>query len=207
MSDSYTRSSNKGFTLLELSFVLGIFGLVAVIAFSAWSSFLGGRKLARTTEVLEDAKACLVNRVVQTGCYPRFHNGTDLTNASLDVDTCIADRRDGWGGPVYFLEGRANATNGLAGNAILDNEAEGQRGVRPSPDDQLTDVSGNAVNGTAFVLISFGRDRTADSASYGNLFASVRSSTVNADRYDFHDEHEDDVILVVTAAELASIFP
>lgn len=198
-------SASNGFTLLEMSFLLGIIGLVAVSAFSAWSSFLGGRKIARTESVLEDVRDCLLQRVQQNGYYPVFDNGTHSSNASLDVDFCIADRMDAWGGPVYFLEGRANATAGLQGLFIVDNEAEEQNGSSPDPDFIITDVDGNDVNSTAFVLISFGRDRAADNDSYGDLFGTDRAATMGStNKPNFHEDHEDDVVLIVTAPKLAA---
>ncbi len=198
----------RGFTLLELSLVLMIVGLMAVLGFSSWTSSLGVRKTALTRERLKETKDCLLGRMLHTGSYPLFGNGTDVTNASLDVDICLADRKDAWGGPLYFLEGRANATSGLAGNPLVGSASEDEQGIVPDPTYLFTGLNGTLVNGTAFVLISFGRDRQADNPSYGNLLTTVRANTMNtATPPNFHATHKDDHILLVTAPELAGAIP
>ncbi len=222
----------RGFTLLELSVVLVIIGLLVAGGVAGFSALLEGRRVAKTASALYQAKQCLLKRMFYSNTYPSYTGdntpatAADNLNCSggvsdlaKDVDDCLCNHLDAWGQPLMYLEGIDNNDQPLTGQYILTNEAQGQNATYPSSaNSTIIDKDNTTIPGIAFVLISYGRDRIADNLTYSGLFAGgVQVETIdpNAATPDFStnnnnpagtlDENvRDDQIVYVTGTELIS---
>jgi hypothetical protein len=82
--------------------------------------------------------------------------------------------------------------------------------TRPHANSEIVDANGNTVEDVAFVLVSYGRDRIPDHASYGNLFDPVVPTRLAwyitaGTPPDFFSAKTDDIYLAVTFPELLSV--
>lgn len=209
------KSFSFGFSLLEVAIVLVIAGIILGIGTSAWLTMNEARRITLTTNRMRAAKDCLITRVVNSKKYPERAPTDDYANETrYEVSRCLAQRNDGWGQPIYFLEGFRPGGAGLAGGCLFQDEALPEdhpcgvdnAPVLPSVDSQAIDKDGApAVDDVAFVLVSFGSDLTADDVSYGSvLTGGVLAATMTASTTpDFtFSNGEDDVVMIVTYPEL-----
>lgn len=77
-SDVFVR--NKGFTLVELVLVLGIIAILAVIAASAYHSFVDKAKVVQTAMALDTARKDLEIYFYDNNDYPVSIDFTDFTD-------------------------------------------------------------------------------------------------------------------------------
>jgi hypothetical protein len=79
--------------------------------------------------------------------------------------------------------------------------------TRPHANSEIVDANGNTVEDVAFVLVSYGRDRTPDHASYAGLLEPAAPGILGAALVappDFSAK-TDDIYLAVTYPELLSV--
>ncbi|BBD08717.1 uncharacterized protein DFE_1991 [Desulfovibrio ferrophilus] len=183
--------------MIELSIVLVIVGLIISAGAVGWTSVLEGRRIAKTASALYQAKECLIKRMFYSNRYPTYTGNTTTGTAAdntlcddntrhdlmaFDVDNCFCSLRDAWGQPLYFLEGVYESSPGvytpMSDSYIVRNEAQGQTPVYPDSTSSIVNKDGVTINNIAFVLISFGRDRTPDNTSYQALFSAPNDSQI-----------------------------
>lgn len=218
-----------GFTLIEMAIVLVIAGIMMGIGVSGWMLLAEGRKNSATLATMRKVRDCMVNYVAQTGLYPAY--SADLaSNANAAVDICLRDRNDAWGEQIMFLEGIRDGGGSFGGPTAppeglcllaTDLVADGdpcstnytviadRPPIKPDATSTLTDKDGNSISDLAFVLISFGRLRTADHTSYGNLLDPTQAGVfanqiTSGSPPNFNTSQVDDLYLVVTYPELVS---
>ena len=185
----------RGFTLIELSIVLIVIGLLMSAGAMGWSSLMEGRRVARTASLLTQAKDCLLKRMFYSNLYPTYTGNStaadddtlcsDDTRYNLmqyDVDSCLCNLTDPWGHPFYFIEGvyytDTSTYAPLNGAYVIDNMAHGQTSLTPHKDSSIIDKKGDTINNIAFVIVSFGRDGQPDNTSYQSLFAAGNTSQI-----------------------------
>lgn len=223
--------------MMELAVVLVIIGLLVAGGVAGFTAMLEGRRVAKTASVLYQTKQCLLKRMFYSNQYPSyFDNGTptnnnddldcdagnyDLTN---DLDSCLCNVYDAWGQRLYFLEGYwddGGTDTRMTGEFVIDNPAQAQNATYPDTDSKIVEKDGATVPGIAFVIISYGRDGTADNSSYGNLFTASGTQiafipdaastpdfsvdNVGATTTYVNDDVRDDQIVYVTGTELISL--
>jgi prepilin-type N-terminal cleavage/methylation domain-containing protein len=206
-----------GFTLIELSVVLVIIGLIIFAGIAAWSTIVEGQRIAATRATMENIKRCLITRVMYSEAFPTWQ----LTNmncaaprSQFDVDHCLCGRTDAWGNALRYISGLEAANLGLGENGslhyIVTNLPQGRSSVTtPHGNSRVRVSAAQEIAGVAFVLISYGSDRVADHASYGGLFApdlsaaSQPANRIGATIPDFSNAGND-LYLVVTSFELAA---
>ncbi len=176
----------QGFTMMELSIVIVIIGLLMAGGVAGFSAVMEGRRVAKTASILYQAKQCLLKRMFYSNQYPSYFDGgtaadntddLDCAAGNLDVandvDDCLCNLLDAWGQPLLYLEGAwddAGSDTRLTGEFITDNPAQAQNATYPDSGSAIVDKDGTTIPGIAFVLISYGRDRIADHTSYRDLF-------------------------------------
>lgn len=183
-----------GFTLIEMGIVLVIIGLLITAGAVGWSSVLEGRRIAKTASALYEAKECLLKRMFYSNRYPTYtgNETATLTDNTLcsdttrfhptipDLDSCLCDKLDAWGQPLYFLEGVYESAPGvyspLTDLYVTNNEAQDQTATFPDSDSAIINKDGDTISNIAFVIISFGRDTTPDNTSYQALFSGSNDS-------------------------------
>lgn len=192
---------------MEIAVVLVIAGTLALVGVAAFSSLIQTRKAAKTQAALEQAKSCLVGRVYRSEQYPTYTPGlncTSVVDESRDVDACLcaSPARDAWGGAILYLEGISAPGVGLAGKFFATNPPRGQTRVPPHLSAQAVDTSGVLLPDLAFVLISRGKNKAADNASY-DLFAGGVLATQMAAQPDFSTAADDQALIVASDELLA----
>ncbi len=200
------RQANGGLTLVELTMVMLIIGLILGLGIAGFQTLLHSQRLASTRSSLEQARQCLLRRMLFSDRYPGFSD--DLTCAppvsdSVDVDACLClDRlRDAWNRPFRFIE-----APGLAAPPAGDGPLRGQVRVAPPSTCLATSHTGESLPDIAFLLISYGEDGLPGDPSYGSLFSSPADLAATMDctsGLDFTNKG-DDLYLVVTSRELAT---
>jgi type II secretory pathway pseudopilin PulG len=194
-----------------MALVLVVVGVILGIGTSAWMSINDARRITMTGNRMQAAKNCLITRVVNSHRYPSYTSGYG-SPAGNGVDACVGERLDGWGGPIYFMEGFRPDASALSGGCLLEDEAlpsnhpcgSDNAPVLPSDDSEAIDKDGNTVEDVAFILVSFGEDATADDASYGGVLDPPLAVTMDASTdpdFEFNTG-EDDVVLIVTVHDL-----
>lgn len=211
-------------SLIELAVVVVIIGLILGIGTASWTMLIDARQLSRTRGEMRRASNCIMQRVEASARYPDYEE--DFTTASTAlVNTCLAQRQDAWNGFIYFIEGveEGAATSlqtsfsGSPGCIAPNVTAADADPCAPSnvikPDQTssvATDKDGNTVERVAYILVSYGEDRSADSATYGDLFdADTHAATMDiGSPPDFTGTEvagvatRDDVYLIVTYEDM-----
>ncbi len=214
------HTASRGFSLIELSIVLVIAGILLAAGGLVTTSVLESRRVAATQSTLEQVKQCLIRRMYSTSTYPTYttnlycppEGGTfDVTGAN-DVDACICDKRDAWGHQIYYIEG-VSSTLSLAGRYAVDLKSRNQTGVAPDTGSSLLNKDGGTATQVAFIIVSKGRDNTLDHSSYRNLFIGnshaatlsttpVPNFTFDAPDYANPETQDDDQMVYATGNEL-----
>lgn len=235
LSRRFRRARNatpSGFTLIELSVVLVIIGVIMFAGIAAWTTIVEGQRITATRAEMENIKRCLINRVMYSEAFPTWERASmDCTapRSEYDVDHCLCGRTDAWGNAIRYIAGLQTDTLGLGENAthyIVTNEPQGRGSsdvTSPNANSQVNTTTGN-VQSVAFVLLSYGSDRepdpdTADpNQTYGPLFAAGLTagnqpanrignfiSGAAPTRFPDFSNTRNDLFLVVTSYELASM--
>ena len=191
------RSSEKagGFTFLELAIVLIVVGVILSIGAASWITFMEGRRAVKTRSVLQQAKDCLVRRVVFNERYPRED----------DFDDCMGESgKDGWSRETAWLVGFDENNDALNGTMfVVRDAARNQNATYPDADSMVITSSGDQEN-VAFVLLSKGEDGAWDSSTYAGKLGESDPHVLDAVVPDFVSSHKDDIFLVVKGFELAA---
>lgn len=195
-----------GFTFLELAIVLVIAGVILSIGAASWMTFMEGRRVAKTRSVLQQAKDCLVRRVVFNERYPGIKDSdSEYPN---DFKVCLDDAgNDGWNNEIKCLVGYDSERNTLdGGDFIVTDDARNQTAVDLDYDEIQVFTSQGNQTGVAFVLYSLGSNGQADDTSYGGA-DRIQPIADLEDTPDFTppddpDDDFDDIFLVVKSYEL-----
>ncbi len=224
-----------GFTMIELSVVLVIIGVIMFAGIASWSTIVAGQRINSTRAEMENIKRCLINRVMYSDAFPTW----DLTGmncntprSQFDVEHCLCGRTDAWGNAIRYIAGlEEGGSSGLGQNAthyIVTNEPQGRGGgdiTKPSPANSQVNGTDGMIQSVAFVLLSYGSDRQPDPDSadpnetYGPLFdgdLTAGNQPVNRigdfivgapdpTRHPNFSNTRNDLYLVVTSYELASM--
>lgn len=228
-SSAHAGPARRGFTLVEMAFVLIIIGFITVAAIASWSTLTAGRRIATTQGVLNNVKQCLIKRIIYSNQYPTYTANLDCSTVqpdlSQDVDSCLCkDGVDGYGQLVYFIEGLdEDNTTGLEGLYVEEDLAKGLTGAlhgEPGAQSTVINQEGLRVDDVAFVLVSYGADRQANDQSYdviatpgseGDRVATMRTAAdiTNPVEPDFTvslpnpgPNDEDDQVVIVTRREI-----
>ncbi len=198
-------SGIAGFSLLEISLVLLLMGLLLSLGTACWGTLVTSRRIAQTRSDLLLIKQCLVRHAAGSGRFPTYLSSTDCAQdqeTDLGVCLCRTRERDVWGNAVLFLEGRDSSGSSLAGKNIVDNAYQGDAAASVSSDFDVTDHAGNRHTHVAFVLVSLGPNGSGDGV-YDAFSAGVtaRTMTKTAD-FSSGGGGGDDIYLIVTAREL-----
>ncbi|MDD2219426.1 MAG: prepilin-type N-terminal cleavage/methylation domain-containing protein [Desulfoplanes sp.] len=192
--------ASQGFTFIEMAIVLIIVGVILSIGAASWITFMEGRRVAKTRSVLQQAKDCLVKRVVFNERYPRTE----------DFGACInATGKDGWNRDIKCLVGVNSTGTTLDGtDFVVTDDARNQNATVLNYDTvQVITVQGNQTS-VAFVLYSLGDNGLADDTSYDGAdwiqpLADL-STTPDFTPSNDPDDEFDDIFLVVKSYELAA---
>lgn len=218
-------ASPSGFTLIELSVVLVIIGVIMFAGIAAWSTIVAGQRITATRAEMENIKRCLINRVVYSEAFPtweRTNMDCDTPRSQFDVEHCLCGRTDAWGNAIRYVSGLRTGTEGLGEDVtgvsppsppadyVVNDPVKSQIRIDLDAQSQV-DTPDGIIESVAFVLISYGSDRVADHASYGGLFdPSLTANGQPANRIDTSNipdfsNTRNDLYLVVTSYELASM--
>lgn len=180
-----------GVTLIEMAIVLIIVGIILSIGVASWVTFMEGRRVVKTRSVLQQAKDCLVKRVVFNERYPR----------TADFLACLDEAgSDGWNREITCLVGVNSTGTTLDGtDFVVTDEARNQTAVGMDNSSIVITEQGNQFP-VAFVLFSRGDDGEADDESYET---ADRIFPLSGTTPDFSSP-SDDVFMVVKSYELAA---
>jgi prepilin-type N-terminal cleavage/methylation domain-containing protein len=191
--------TSQGFTFIEVAIVLIIAGIILSIGAASWITFMEGRRVAKTRSVLQQAKDCLVKRVVFNERYPRTE----------DFDSCMnATGKDGWNQGIKCLDGVNSEGDTLNGtDFVVTDDARNQTAVVMDNSSLVTTEQGDQFP-VAFVLFSLGDNGKADNTSYDGAdriqpLADL-STTPDFTSSNDPDDEFDDIFLVVKSYELAA---
>jgi len=224
-------AARTGFTLIELSVVLVIIGIILFAGIAAWSTIVAGQRITATRAEMENIKRCLINRAMYSEAFPTWERtgmNCNTPRSWFDVEHCLCGRTDAWGNAIRYISG-LTATDGL-GEALAISPtippahyvvADPVQGQVPTELDNQSRVSApdGTIGSVAFVLVSYGSDRVADNTSYGDLFnpdltASGRpanrignfiTGTPDPTMFPDFSNTRNDLFLVVTSFELAGM--
>ncbi|MCK9241515.1 prepilin-type N-terminal cleavage/methylation domain-containing protein [Desulfocurvus sp.] len=224
------RRGRSGFTLIELSVVIVIIGIILAAGTVGWNAVTQGRRLAEAKTNLAEVRDCLVRRMYHNNTYPSYTAGLDcqvggsFSAPAMDVDACLCGVLDPWGRNVHYIEGVTDDGTGgyvaLGGRHVASVAHQGVNGTTPDRDaSRLIDMNGNDVNYVVFALVSPGADGLLDDASYRDLFSggSLAATLDPNDPPDFDRatppdysvpwtiEGDDDIYLYLTAPELRTL--
>lgn len=202
------KCKEKGFTLVEITILLVVVGFVAGMAMLSWSSFAEARRAGQTKSQLRQMKECLQRAILVTEHYPRE---TDFKACSAAVG------KDAWGNELRWLVGADSDGSILCElDAVVSDEARGQTAatvhtnstiILPAADGSLSAANGSEQGSVAFALVSLGRNRKTDNATYDKLdtgpWAEILASGSQPSPPDFSASH-DDMVLVIKAYELSA---
>ncbi len=130
-----TCRAENGFTILELSFVLAIIGLVVGFGVSSWNAMQHSRRLAAARTDLETTNICLENYAIHSGRIP---------DQAYYQRHCTA--KDPWSGTIIYEN-------------TGDNQEILNAGTKP-----LQDSDGLHPD-VVWVLVSTGKNLSRDSVS------------------------------------------
>ncbi len=179
-----------GFTLIEMAIVLVIVGLLLSAVGIGWYSVLEGRRIAQTRSILQQTKDCITQRLYYSNTFPTYTPGAtcdpspppyvlgnvagDPNPSTFDVDVCMCEVTDAWGSPIFYIDGLEDITltaMGQSGAYVNSNIPRGENATQPSQASSVIfDKDGTEIHSVAVVLVSPGRDRVLDDATYRLLF-------------------------------------
>ena len=211
-------NQTAGVTMIELGMVLAVIGLILFAAIGAWRSVVESRQIASTTSVMQQAKNCLVERMVHSLHYPTYSSDlqTDQQDPAQcishdpqkDVDACLCRPgiRDAWGNRLRFVEGITEDGNSLHGEYAVDSPYRETEAVEPVYYSSAFTEAGEK-KGIAFILVSPGPDGLLDEQVWpDNCFDNQDSITGSlADCTPDFTKRNDDQFLIVTGHELRAI--
>lgn len=180
----------RGFTLIELAVVLVVAGFLLAVGLASWTTVVEVRRIAKAKSQLLQMRDCLLQASLRHEYYP----------SDADVARCQDHTRpDPWGTQIRFVRGQTPSTTPLDANftAVTD-LAHGQTMTLPSPTITLMTPEGNRTS-IAFALVSLGKDKTADHATYSSLTTNPTALITNG--MDFSNP-TDDLVLVVHGYEV-----
>ncbi len=198
----------SGFSLLEMSLVLLLIGLLLSLGTACWGTLATSRRITQTRADLSLIKQCLVRHAASGGRFPTYLSSTDCAQdqeTDLGVCLCRTRVRDVWGNAFLFLEGTDSSGSSLAGKAIADAVYQGQEAATVSTTSEAVDHDGHSHGRVAFVLASLGPNGTAD-GDYDAFSSGVTARTMQQG-VDFSagGENFDDIYLIVSARELRAV--
>lgn len=189
------KTKGAGFTLIEMSIIIVIIGIILGAGTLGWNAVIEGRKLAKARSTLYEVRDCLVRRMFYNNTYPSYTGDgtpaavgdnldcdTRIDSPALDVDACLCGKLDPWGHNIFYVEGVVSDPAGepLSFGTKYTSSIEPQDIEATSPDrtgSTMTDLNGEPVNYLVFVLISPGKDGLLDDSSYRDLFDGGTSPT------------------------------
>ncbi|WP_456324475.1 type II secretion system protein [Desulfonauticus submarinus] len=199
-----------GFTLLELAITITVVGFLIGVGMLSWTTMMKARKIAYTKSILNQAKNCLITRIISTNQFPlyTFPSNCNATHSNEDINFCLCPLKDAWGNQIYYLEGLSNSgCLHESTNYVTDNPPAGQHRTSINSQIYITNPQGKKIYDIAFILISKGEDKTFDSPSYGNLFTSDSiAACINPSNLPNFSQNKDDIFIIITGKELQSIY-
>jgi len=194
MPSSIPSPPNRGFSLIELAIILVIVGIILSIGTASWVTFMEGRRVAKTRSVLQQAKDCLVRRVVFNERYPR----------GKDFEECVGEvGKDGWNRNVGWLRGFNDKNETLDGTMfVVRDEAREQNATYPNVESNATTDTGEQKS-IAFILMSRGDDGGWYDSSYGSIFSGNTSGVLLSGSPHLNATN-DDIFLIVKGYELTA---
>lgn len=103
--DSACCTSPKGFTLIELILVMAIVGILTVIAFPLYSSYMEKARASAAVQAIGLIQRTITGYYAETNDYP-------ASLADIGMDTM----KDPWGNPYHYLK-IAGSTTGSSGGS------------------------------------------------------------------------------------------
>lgn len=175
--------TSAGFTMIELSIVIVIIGIILGMGLSSWQMLIEAREIAKTQSVLRQTKNCLLRRMTHSLQYPTYtaELKADCSNRnnSKEVDACLCKpgRKDAWGNRLRFINGINATDDSLAGQFAIDmpyhKNNSGNRSWKAAEPGIKSNVilkDGRNATHIVFVLISLGKLGRFDSTKYGKCF-------------------------------------
>lgn len=193
---SHRSRHTQGFSLIEIAIVLVIVGIILSIGTASWVTMVEGRRVAKTRSVLQQAKDCLVRRVVFNERYPR----------EKDFEECVGEAgRDGWNQDVGWLIGFNGDGDVLNGSMfVASDDARNQTATYPDSDSRATTETGEQKS-VALILLSSGDDGEWDHSSYRTVLTGTSPYVLNSiNPPDFVASQKDDIFQVVKGYELTA---
>lgn len=211
--------SKSGFTLIELSIVLVVIGLILGIGFTSWSLIIEARSIAKTQSTLRQVKSCLLKRMTHSLQYPTYSDNLQINHPDAgtcvndvpyrDVDACLCrtGANDVYGEKLHYVEGfhtDGSQDKILKEKFIIEAPYRGtsiEDAVPARDSSALTD--GGNIQRVAFILISKGKDKEFDKSSYQECFDDIHDivGSLKDCSPDFSNRH-DDQILIITGQEI-----
>jgi prepilin-type N-terminal cleavage/methylation domain-containing protein len=196
MPSSIPSPPNRGFSLIELAIILVIVGIILSIGTASWVTFMEGRRVAKTRSVLQQAKDCLVRRVVFNERYPR----------AVDFEECVGEvGKDGWNRNVGWLIGFNDDEDALNGTMfVARDDARNQTATYPDTESRAVTETGDQKS-VALILLSAGDDGDWDHSSYKTELNGAGPYVLNSSNPpDFVASQKDDIFLVVKGYEFTA---
>lgn len=212
--DNLAGNNYQGFTLIELSIVIVVMGIILSIGVASWMSLMHGYEVSQTRATLKAIKSCLSKRMIYTENYPNYSQdlkATDCTNDNYHktnaVDYCLCQDKyqDAWGNRIRYLGGVNGTNKNIQGKPIFENQDTGLFNSTnfPGKDSRVINKQGKVVQHVAFVLLSKGRNQKFEFTDQLNNTLVGNLSNINPDLS--NPEDNDDQALIITGHELNNI--
>lgn len=135
-----TESDHQGFTLIELSMVITVIGLLLSFGITSWMSMKTSQQISAANTTLKTVSNCLINYVIHSGTIPPQAYFSKHCSAS-----------DPWGeNIVYYNSGDSQKISSLTTRTV-------------------TDENGSHID-AAWVLVSSGPNKTIETTSSPSLW-------------------------------------